>query len=110
MHRCPLTAGAATLKCNDKVDIVMLLDGSGSLGQTGWNAEIKAAQTFIDAFSGSGAQAEIAVILYSGPRTWGGVRKCFSKSSAKVDMAATCKISSVSHLTNDTQRVKQKVA
>jgi len=110
MRRCPLKAGADTLMCNDKVDVVMLLDGSGSLGQTGWNAEIKAAQKFIDAFSGAGAQAEISVVLYSGPRTWGGVRKCFSKSSAKVDMAATCKISSVSHFTNDTQSVRQKIA
>jgi hypothetical protein len=83
---------------------------SGSLGQTGWNAEIIAAQKFIDAFSGGGAQAEIAVVLYSGPRTWGGVYKCFSKSGAKVDMAAVCKISSVSHFTHDTQGVKQKVA
>jgi len=98
------------LQCNQKLDIVMLLDGSGSLGQTGWNAEIIAAQKFIDAFSGSGAHAEIAVDLYSGPRTWGGVRTCFSKSAAKVDMAAVCKISSVSHFTNDTQSVKQKVA
>jgi len=110
MHRCPLKVGTDTLQCNQKLDIVMLLDGSGSLGQTGWNAEIKAAQKFIDAFSGSGAQAEIAVVLYSGPRTWGGVYKCFSKSGAKVDMAAVCKISSVSHFTNDTQGVKQKVA
>jgi len=110
MHRCPLKVGQDTLMCKDKLDIVVLLDGSGSLGQTGWNAEIKMAQKFIDAFSGSGAQAEISVLLYSGPRTWGGVYKCFSKSSTKVDMAATCKIVSVSHFTNDTQSVKQKVA
>jgi len=105
-----LKVGQDTLMCKDKLDIVVLLDGSGSLGQTGWNAEIKMAQKFIDAFSGSGAQAEISVLLYSGPRTWGGVYKCFSKSSTKVDMAATCKIVSVSHFTNDTQSVKQKVA
>jgi len=110
MRRCPLKVGATTLQCNDKVDIVLLLDGSGSLGQSGWNAEIKAAKTFITAFSGSGAQAEFAVVLYSGPRTWGGVRKCFSKSKAKVDMAATCKISSVTHFTNDTKSVQEKVA
>merc|ERR1711957_1021899 len=45
-----------------------------------------------------------------GPRTWGGVRACLSKSGATVDMAAVCKISSVSHFTNETQSVKQKVA
>jgi len=110
MRRCPLKGDAPTMKCQDKLDIVMLIDGSGSLGQSGWNAEIKAAQTFVDAFSGAGAQANIAVILYSGPRTWGGVRQCFSKSSAKVNMAATCKIKSVTHFTNDMPLVKQKIA
>lgn len=110
MRRCPLKVGSTTMTCDQKLDIVLLLDGSGSLGQSGWNAEIKAAQTFIDAFAGAGAQANIAVVLYSGPRTWGGVRKCFSKSKAKVDMALTCKIKSVTHFTNDTQSVKQKIA
>ena len=35
----------------------------------GWKAEIKAAKLFVDAFSGTGAQAKMSVILYSGPRT-----------------------------------------
>jgi len=110
MRRCPLKSGGAFLKCKEKLDIVMLLDGSGSLGQRGWNAEIKAAQTFIDAFSGTDAQAQISVVLYSGPRTWGGVFKCFSKSSKKVDLALTCKIKSVTHFTNNTVDVKKKIA
>ena len=62
---------------------MFLLDGSGSLGETGWKAEIKAAQTFVDAFS-EGAKANMAVILFSGPRTWSGVSKCAGKSSKKV--------------------------
>merc|ERR1719456_1203936 len=66
MQRCP------PLKCKQELDIVFLLDGSGSLGEKGWDAEIKAAKMFVDAFSGTGAQAQMGVILYSGPRTWGG--------------------------------------
>merc|ERR1740130_1094673 len=55
------------LQCNKELDIVFLLDGSGSLGEKGWKAEIKAAQTFVDAFTGTGAKAKMAVVLYSGP-------------------------------------------
>jgi len=110
MNRCPLKAGAKTLACNEKLDVVILLDGSGSLGQGGWNAEIKAAQTFVDAFSGTGAQANVAVVLYSGPRTWGGVYKCVGKNTEKVDMETTCKIKTVNHFTTDMQKVKKEIA
>jgi len=98
------------LTCNKELDIVLLLDGSGSLRQAGWKAEMKAAQTFVDAFSGSGAKAAMSVILYSGPRTWGGVRKCFAKNSKTVDMEKTCKIKSVTHFTSDMKAVKTKIA
>ena len=59
--------------CKKRLDIVLLIDGSGSLGAKGWAAEIKAAKMFVDAFSVSGGNSQMAVILYSGPRTWGGV-------------------------------------
>jgi hypothetical protein len=110
MNRCALMVGAKTMTCNEKLDVVILLDGSGSLGQKGWNAEIKAAQTFVDAFAGTGAQANFAVVLYSGPRTWGGVRKCFGRNSKNVDQEKTCKIKSVNHFTTDMKSVKTKIA
>merc|ERR1719345_675006 len=40
-------------------------------GRAGWKAEIKAARFFVDAFAGSG-KANMAVLLFSGPRTRGG--------------------------------------
>jgi len=84
--RCKLPVGDVVLKCNKTLDVVMLIDGSGSLGKKGWTAEIKAARTFVDAFAGHGAKSNLAVILYSGPRTWSGVFKCTSKSKKKVNM------------------------
>merc|ERR1719271_1851713 len=95
--------------CDKKLDIVFLIDGSGSLGKRGWKAEIVAAQTFVDAFSKKGAQAEMAVLLYSGPRTWGGVYKCFAKSKKKVNMETTCKINTVTHFTSDMKKVKKLI-
>merc|ERR1719272_2458144 len=104
MKRCP-----QSLPCKKKLDIVFLIDGSGSLGKRGWKAEIKAAQTFVDAFSTKGAKANMAVLLYSGPRTWGGVYKCFAKNKKKVNMETTCKIKSVTHFTSDMKKVKSLI-
>jgi len=109
MKRCELEAGVQTLTCNKTIDIVMLIDGSGSLGKTGWAAEIKAATMFVDAFAVSGGKANMAVILYSGPRTWGGVRRCFAKNKKKVDQAAVCKIKTVTHFTEDLKKVKNLI-
>merc|ERR1719197_862366 len=94
-----------TKKCNEPLDVVLLIDGSGSLGKKGWNAEIKAATRFVDSFAESGppgeSQANMAVILYSGPPTWSGVNKCIGKSEIKVDMSKDCKITTVTHFTRD---------
>jgi len=103
MKRCQLEAGAAALKCNRTQDIVLLIDGSGSLGQQGWDAEIKAAKTFVTAFTGG--KAEMSVILYSGPRTWGGVFKCFARNTKKVDREKICAIKTVTHFTADLKKI-----
>jgi len=111
MKRCTLPVGKAkTLTCNRTLDIVLLIDGSGSLGKKGWEAEIKAAQMFVDAFSGSGAHSKISVILYSGPRTWGGVSKCFARNTKKVDRERVCAIKMITHFTDDMKKVKGLIA
>merc|ERR1719387_2504557 len=98
------------MPCHKSLDVVLLIDGSGSLGKKGWKAEIHAAQTFIQAFSAEDAHTNMAVILYSGPKTWGGVRKCFSKNpNEKIDMEKTCGIKTVTHFTEDMKKVKQLV-
>lgn len=114
MIRCKTASVSSPLPCNDKLDVVLLLDGSGSLGETGWKAEMKTAQTFVDAFAASGppgkSQANMAVILYSGPSTWSGVFKCVGKSAGKVDMVKTCKVETVQTFTRDMRDVKKTIA
>jgi len=110
-QRCVRAAGAKTLTCDKKLDIVLLIDGSGSLGKRGWTAEIKAAQLFVDAFRLSGnPQAQMSVILYSGPRSWSTWIKCFSKKTKKEDRAGFCNIKNVIHLTSDLAKVKKTIA
>merc|ERR1719502_196990 len=99
MKRCTVPAKKEVMECNEELDVLFLIDGSGSLGRAGWKAEIKAANLFVDAFSGTGAKANMGVILYSGPRTWGGVRKCVGRNSKKVDVEKVCKVKTVTHFT-----------
>jgi len=111
MTRCKTASLDKPMGCAETLDVVLLIDGSGSLGKKGWNAEIKAAQTFVDAFAVSDgkSKANLAVILYSGPRTWGGVYKCMGKKGNKVDMKKTCKIDTVQHFTQDMKKVKEQI-
>jgi len=98
-------------KCNKTLDVILLLDGSGSVGKRGWDAEMVAANLFVDSFmgpEGTALKAEMAVILYSGPRTWSGVKKCIGgrgKAAKKED----CGIKTVTHFTDDLKKVKQLI-
>jgi len=108
MHRCEALEVDKPLACNASLDIILLIDGSGSLGKEGWEAEITAAKFFIGSFEASG-KANMAVILFSGPRTWSGVSKCTGKSGAKVSLEQ-CGIKTVTHFTEDLAKVGQLVS
>jgi len=106
---CNMKRCNAIMTCNKTLDIVLLIDGSGSLGKRGWSAEIQAAQNLVGAFAVA-SQAEIAVILYSGPRTWSGVFKCYARNTKKVDRDKICGIKIITHFTNDLKKVKSLIA
>jgi len=110
MHRCPVFKNGV-IECSAQLDVIMLLDSSGSLRKSGWNAELMAANNFLLSFDGnSGAKkpkTQLSVISYSGPFTWRGVRKC-TRSSRRMDLRK-CKIQMVTHFTEDIKKVRQLV-
>jgi hypothetical protein len=108
MHRCKVPDPTKVMKCNQTLDIMLLLDGTPKSGKKGWAMEVKAANLLVDAFSGDGVTAKpnFAVIHYTGPRTWSGVSKCTGKSTKKVDMEKDCRITIASHFEEDTKKVK----
>jgi hypothetical protein len=107
MVRCKLKVASKPLECNRTLDVILLIDGSGSLGKAGWEAEIIAAKLFIGAFKEAG-KVEMAVILFSGPRTWSGVSKCTGKNTEGVSLES-CGIKTVSHYTDDLNKIDQLV-
>jgi hypothetical protein len=108
MVRCKTLDVAAPLTCNRTMDVILLIDGSGSLGKAGWEAEMKAAKLFIGAFKMGEGKAQMAVILFSGPRTWSGVSKCTGKNTEGVSLDF-CGIKTVTHYTDDLDKVDQLV-
>jgi len=111
LHRCKVPDPTKVLKCNTSMDIVMVIDGTPTGGKKAFVQEIKAANQFVDAFTGSGITAKpgFALIHYTGPRTWTGVSKCTGKSTKKVDMEKVCKITLVQHFTDDLKKYKSKL-
>jgi len=107
-QRCALPKGKKVLECNatQQLDVILLIDGSSSLGTTGWKAEIKAATMFVSAFKGDVA---MSVILYSGPRTYEKTKRCVGRSEKKVDIQKECKINTVAHFTKDLDNVKERI-
>jgi hypothetical protein len=108
MHRCDTLAVSKPLGCNRTMDVILLIDGSGSLGKAGWEAEIKAAKFFINAFQHADGKVDMAVILFSGPRTWSGVSKCTGKNTQAASLEE-CGIKTVTHYTNDLDKIDQLV-
>jgi hypothetical protein len=62
----------ATVACKSMVDLILVLDGSGSLGEDGWAAAKQAAKTIIQAMDATLAQ--VAILLYSGPYCWANIQ------------------------------------
>lgn len=63
---CAKPKGQTMLHCESKVDVILIIDGSGSLGDSGWEASKKAAAMLARAFGGAAdPDVMIAVLLYS---------------------------------------------
>jgi hypothetical protein len=107
-----------TYRCKAKLDVILLLDGSGSLRQRGWDASVKAASMFAEAMTGGEDDIKLATLLFSGPSRRN-MRKCTGRGyggrgrrrrrSGKPNMAKDCKISWVSRFSADTKAQATKI-
>jgi hypothetical protein len=100
------------LKCAAKVDVIILLDSSGSLGKPGWDAMKAAGQSLVKAMdpnANDGNGAQVAVLVYSGPKNMNAYKKCTGLSADKVDMLTDCQMSWVEHFTTNTEELAGKI-
>lgn len=104
VHTCEPTHGE-TLECHAKLDVVIALDGSASLGDDGWEAMKEAGASLVRAFKTDGNKAQVGLILFSGPDNWNDYQRCTSGTGEDVDMFSTCNIIWVSHFTTNTEEL-----
>lgn len=95
------------LQCNSMLDVVILLDGSGSIGSKGWAATKNMAKVLVKSFTAGANTSQLAVLLFSGPRTSKDMRKCHAGGA--VDMEKTCNIKWVSHWTTKTDDLANSI-
>jgi len=115
-QRCvpQLSAGLTTLECVAKFDVVLLLDGSGSLGTKGWDAVKAAGSMLAKAFHGNGEDgSKVAALLFGGPTSWDSYVRCTTyplpSGESPPDMSADCGLTWVSHFDGDTGGVATKI-
>jgi hypothetical protein len=101
-----IPAGRTTLKCNAMVDLIILLDGSGSLGWYGWTESKKMLLNYIEAMNGGPSGVNIGLLLFSGPYTWEQLEKCVSNNPNDVPRPEDCGMHWVKHLTEDIEAVE----
>jgi hypothetical protein len=106
-HTCP-TSQHAVLKCEGKVDLVLMLDGSDSLGEDGWTKVKQFADRIVEAFHGT--QSQVAIILFSGPRSWPDYEQCVGSKTEGLDMESVCGLKMVQHFSNNTETAKENIA
>jgi len=105
---CKPKDATGLLHCSSKLDVVMLIDASSSMGQAGFDAAKSAAQSVIKSFSSGDKGAQVSVLLYSGPQTWDMYQNCTS-AEGKADPMLDCRIIFVEHFTSNIADVVDKV-
>lgn len=95
---CNMFACGLAPHCASTVDVIILLDGSGSLGQTGWDQSKETAKKLVEAYSGGGGDVHLGVLLFSGPQYYSLVGPCMT---GQADMQNDCKMTWVQHLTGN---------
>merc|ERR1719171_139289 len=107
----PLHCGSASHPVMQ--DVVILLDGSGSLGETGWEAVKTAGVALANAFYKDEERgAKVAVELFGGPRYWSDYDACTGHLTAgqtPPNMATTCGLSWVSHFSTDSAAITSAI-
>jgi len=106
--KCFASAASGILECTAKLDVIVLIDGSGSIGQAGWTATKQAATTIVNAFKTGVDQAQLAVLMFSGPTNWPNYKKCTGDGKG-VNYAVDCNVAWVSRLSTDKATIVSSV-
>jgi len=97
--------------CNAKLDVILVVDGSGSLGEDGWEAVVAASKRVAETFGSDDSEVEMAMLLFSGPKSYFGLDVCtgFEAAPPGWDDLTDCSMTWVSHYTDDTEEIEKAI-
>jgi len=101
------------LTCSSNVDLIVLMDGSGSLRERVWKFTKDITRTLISHLESGADGVRVAVELFSGPKNWVDYAYCTGEkpvpAGKTLDMEKQCGITWVSHFTDDLAAVDEKL-
>jgi len=94
------------LKCVAKLDVILLLDASGSMKKDGWDDAKKAGANLARAM---GPDIKLAALQFSGPTSYQNLWKCIGVTSGQPDMENDCGIKWVDHFMDNVEDVARDI-
>lgn len=99
------------LTCNSKVDLILLLDGSGSLDGNSWDKVKIMAETLVMSLNGAQDKVKMALMMFGGPNSWNDYEACTTYTvNQTVNKETQCGIKWVSHFTSNVSEVSTKIS
>merc|ERR1712127_459339 len=99
------------VKCKAMIDLVIMLDGSGSLGDYGWSIFKRLAENLVGSIEGNESGVNLAFMLFSGPTTAEDLESCTSGTpDSQPDMEKQCGIKWIHHFSTNIEDVSQAVS
>jgi len=96
------------LTCSSLVDVIVMVDASSSIDFYGWMMSKRLASTVIQQMSDGSGNAQVSVVVFSGPGNLPDYEACTQNATAEVDTEGQCKVEMVSHFTNLTGQLAMK--
>jgi len=116
---CVVTASNPILKCHTKSDVVILIDGSGSVRRKGWEMQVNATRMLMQAIDPKPDGNDVSIIVYSGPKWLCDYYQCIGYGDSrwfrgrcnKKDLAdLDCGVNMVSHFSTDINELDKNLS
>jgi hypothetical protein len=101
VHACFKKDPTLPMGCYSTMDAILIIDGSGSITQEGWDKSVSFAKKFANSFLQEYTDAKLSIILFSGPQTWSAWQYCSHEQLSKEEKEMFCGIQMIQHFSND---------
>merc|ERR1719210_1673320 len=104
-----IPSGRTVVDCVAKIDVIIVVDGSGSLGKYGWDESVSMAKHVAEAMKGGEEGVNLGLLLFSGPKDWRNLEKCTGSDPNQKPDPQDCGIHWVEHMTTNISKVVNSI-